>query len=49
MAARSGIALGKSVPLSGTDTGKHAGTPDDLESWLWDERPPYTAKHAAQD
>ena len=38
---------GMVVPLSTTDTGRHAGQAEDLEAWLFDQRAPYTPRHAA--
>jgi hypothetical protein len=31
--------------ISSVDMGRHAGTAEDLESWLWDQRRPYRARH----
>ncbi len=43
MTARGGMV----VRLSTTDTGRHAGEAEDLEAWLFEERPPYMPRHAA--
>lgn len=44
MAPRNGMA----VPLWTVDTGRHAGQAEGLEDWLYEDRPPYEPKHAAE-